>query len=50
MRDALLGMLYDGLMQGYKKAIQQVRFLLSVELEGIPITQNHYFNDNLQIW
>lgn len=32
----------------YIKATEQAEFILSVELNGQPMTLNHYFNENLQ--
>ena len=40
--------LSDELQKSYQRAIENVKFLLSLELEGDPLTLNHYFNDNLQ--
>lgn len=48
VRSRLFGVLLDGLVEGYKPAISHTLFLLSVERDGIPLTTNHYFNDNLQ--
>ncbi|KAL1647113.1 hypothetical protein SLS58_002884 [Diplodia intermedia] len=38
----------EHLMDRYQKALSQVKFVLTVERFGIPATQNHYFNENLQ--
>nr|POE56497.1 interferon-induced gtp-binding protein mx1 [Quercus suber] len=48
VRNVLLGVLYDGLIVRYESAIKHTLFLLEVEGEGVPMTLNHYFNDNLQ--
>lgn len=45
---ALIGNLFDKLSQRYRKAIDNGKFLLEVEHSNIPMTQNHYFNENLQ--
>lgn len=50
MRRALCNALFDGLLGRYKMAVAQVTFLLEVERNGIPMTLNHYFNDNLEKW
>lgn len=50
VRDGILSLLMDQLCERYKVAIKQVKFLLSVDLDGTPSTLNHYFNDNLQKW
>lgn len=50
MKTALFNTLADGLLVPYKGAIEQVQFLLEVERNGIPMTTNHYFNDNLKKW
>ncbi|KAL8865127.1 MAG: hypothetical protein Q9198_009465 [Flavoplaca austrocitrina] len=36
------------LEEKYKKAMDHIRFLLKVELDGTPATHNHYFNDVLE--
>jgi hypothetical protein len=48
MACSLLDILQDRLQQQYKRAIEQVKFLLHIELSGTPLTTNHYFNDNLE--
>lgn len=48
MANALLGILQDSLQHQYKRAIEQVQFLLRIELSGTPLTTNHYFNENLE--
>lgn len=50
--DRLQGDLYnflvDDLRTRYTKAMEQVRFILAVELDGTPMTENHYFIDQLE--
>lgn len=48
VRDALIGKLSDELIKRYERAISNASFLLTVEKCGMPLTLNHYFNDNLQ--
>lgn len=48
--NSLLSILMDQLLERYKKAVDQVTFLLSVERSGTPTTLNHYLNDSLQKW
>jgi hypothetical protein len=48
MACSLIDALQDRLQQRYKRAIEQVKFLLHIELSGTPLTTNHYFNDNLE--
>jgi hypothetical protein len=48
VRERLLNLLMDGLLEKYRKALAQVDSLLKVELSGVPMTVNHYFNDNLE--
>lgn len=50
VKSELLSVLWDSLVESYTKAIEHVQFLLTVELEGTPLTMNHYFNDTLQKW
>ncbi|KAL8761455.1 MAG: hypothetical protein Q9184_002412 [Pyrenodesmia sp. 2 TL-2023] len=40
--------LCDHLLERYKKAIEQAKFILKVERSGTPMTTNHYFADNLE--
>ena len=40
--------LFEQLLERYKKAIDHTRFVLSVERSGTPLTMNHYFTDNLE--
>lgn len=46
----LESLLMDDLMVRYKKAVDQVSFIMVVERFGVPTTTNHYFNDNLETW
>jgi hypothetical protein len=48
MAYSLFGILQDSLQNQYKQAIEQVDFLLYIELSGTLLTTNHYFNDNLE--
>lgn len=48
VRTNLLSILMDDLVGKYKKALDQVSFLLFVERGGTPMTENHYFSDNLE--
>jgi hypothetical protein len=48
MACSLLDIMQDRLQYQYKRAIEQVNFLLHIELRGTPLTTNHYFNDNLE--
>ncbi|KAF1964076.1 hypothetical protein BU23DRAFT_575979 [Bimuria novae-zelandiae CBS 107.79] len=48
VRDALASKLSDELTRRYQNAIACAGFLLKVEKSNIPMTMNHYFNDNLQ--
>lgn len=49
VRDELWnGYLIDDLLASYRRAMQHAKFLLELEREGVPLTLNHYFNDNLQ--
>ena len=47
IRDGLVRELSEGLMDRYTAAMRQVEFLLEIE-RGVPMTMNHYFNDNLE--
>ncbi|KAI9843392.1 MAG: hypothetical protein M1837_006418 [Sclerophora amabilis] len=49
VRVGLVSMLTDNLVEKYKKAFNHVNFLLEVERNGIPMTQNHGFSDNLEM-
>lgn len=48
IRAELMSTMMDRIMEGYAKAIEQVKFVLHVERSKTPTTQNHYFNDILQ--
>ncbi|KAK2789402.1 hypothetical protein FQN52_006266 [Onygenales sp. PD_12] len=48
VRHNLLSMVMDRLLAIYKRARDQVKFLLDVERDGTLMTLNHYFNDNLE--
>ena len=50
VREGILRLLRDGLCTRYQAAINHVKFLLDVDLDGTPSKLNHYFNDNLQKW
>ncbi|KKZ68835.1 hypothetical protein EMCG_00006 [[Emmonsia] crescens] len=47
VRTNLLSNIMDDLIERYRMALEQVSFLLQVERVGTPMTQNHYFNDNI---
>jgi hypothetical protein len=48
MAYSLLYIVQDSLQLQYKRAIEQVDYLLQIELSGTPLTTNHYLNDNLE--
>ena len=48
VRESLVALLNDSLVELYMKASHHVSFILEVERAGIPVTVNHYFNDNLE--
>ncbi|KAI0840875.1 P-loop containing nucleoside triphosphate hydrolase protein [Hypoxylon sp. FL0890] len=49
VRDELWnGYLLEELQKSYRRAMDHAKFLLEIEREGVPMTLNHYFNDNLQ--
>jgi hypothetical protein len=50
VRRGLISLLTDHLLERYKKAVDQVVFVLQVERSEKPATQNHYFNDTLEKW
>ncbi|KAI7366983.1 dynamin GTPase [Hortaea werneckii] len=50
VRQCLGSKLSEELLARYQTAIARSKFLLEVEHSDIPITMNHYFNDNLQKW
>jgi hypothetical protein len=47
IRDGILSVLMEPLMEIYRRALAQVHFILDVEHNN-PQTINHYFNDNLE--
>ena len=48
IRKGILASLKVGVVDRYRKAYEQVKHLLEVELKGTPFTVNHYFNENLE--
>jgi hypothetical protein len=46
----ILSFLIDDLIEKYRKALSMAEFLLQIERDGTPMTQNHYLNSNLQKW
>ncbi|KAI1210817.1 P-loop containing nucleoside triphosphate hydrolase protein [Annulohypoxylon truncatum] len=42
------GYLLEKLQDSYHRALTHAKLLLEIEREGVPLTHNHYFNDNLQ--
>ncbi|KAI4219960.1 MAG: hypothetical protein L6R36_007963 [Xanthoria steineri] len=44
----VMSLLSDHLLEKYDSAIDHVKFLLKIELDGTPATLNHYFNENLE--
>lgn len=44
----LMSSLMEDLISKYQAALDHVKFLLFVEMNGFPRTQNYYFNENLQ--
>ncbi|RDH26896.1 P-loop containing nucleoside triphosphate hydrolase protein [Aspergillus welwitschiae] len=44
----ILSFLLDGLSDKYRQALSTTNFLLRIERDGTPMTQNHYLNSNLQ--
>lgn len=48
VRVGIEALLMDELTKRYQIAVDRVKFLLDVELEGNPATHNHYFNDTLR--
>ncbi|KAI1461418.1 P-loop containing nucleoside triphosphate hydrolase protein [Annulohypoxylon moriforme] len=42
------GYLLEELQKSYSRAMDHAKLLLEIEREGVPLTLNHYFNDNLQ--
>lgn len=47
VREGIMSVLMEPLMDVYRKALQQVDFILHVERNN-PLTVNHYFNENLE--
>ncbi|KAI0198155.1 dynamin GTPase [Astrocystis sublimbata] len=47
VRQGIMALLMDDLRVKYQAALEHTKFLLRVELEGLPATVNHYFNENL---
>jgi hypothetical protein len=48
VRAELVAYLHDRIMKGYHIALDNVDFIMNVERNMKPTTQNHYFNENLQ--
>lgn len=46
----ILSFLLDELSDKYRQALSITNFLLRIERESKPMTQNHCFNSNLQKW
>ncbi|KAJ6016364.1 hypothetical protein N7540_010955 [Penicillium herquei] len=46
----ILSFLMDDLIDKYRQALSIAAFLLRIERDGTPMTQNHYLNSNLQKW
>ncbi|KAJ5472087.1 hypothetical protein N7539_008656 [Penicillium diatomitis] len=44
----ILSVLMDDLIEKYRQALAMTEFLLRIERDGTPMTQNHYLNSNLQ--
>ncbi|KAJ6150073.1 hypothetical protein N7471_001272 [Penicillium samsonianum] len=44
LRSNILPFLIDGLIERYRKSLSMTDFLLKIEREGTPISQNHYLN------
>ena len=47
-RSSLWAVLIEDIIPIYKKAIDQVKFIIRTEREGNLITTNHYFSENLE--
>ncbi len=41
-------LLFEQLLDRYRRAIDHTKFVLTVERSGTPLTTNHYFTDNLE--
>lgn len=50
IQSALMSVLMDGLIERYRKSLEHAEFILHVEKLGTPLTENHYFADNLEKW
>jgi hypothetical protein len=48
VRDELISVLLPDLTTRYDSALERTKFLLQIEREHIPMTLNHYFNNNLE--
>ena len=48
VRSGLTSVLMDRLLQRYQRAIDHCNYILKVERIGNPLTQNHYFSENLE--
>ena len=48
VRSGLTSVLMDQLLQRYQRAIDHCNYILKVERVGNPLTQNHYFSENLE--
>jgi hypothetical protein len=48
VRSSLWSLLQEQLYKRYRAAMEQVDFIIHVERFGMPLTANHYFNENLQ--
>ena len=48
IRRGINSVLLEKLMEKYKKSIDHTKFVLTVERYGTPMTNNHYFADNLE--
>lgn len=48
--EIILSFLMDDFVEKYRRALSKTGFLLQIEREGTPMTQNHYLNSNLQKW
>jgi hypothetical protein len=46
----IISFLMDDLIEKYRQALSMAEFLLRIERDGTPMTQNHYLNTNLQKW
>ncbi|KAH8722703.1 dynamin GTPase [Phaeosphaeriaceae sp. PMI808] len=48
LSERLINLLLDGSLMRYKKSLVHAEFILNVELSAVPMTLNHYFNENLE--